>query len=96
MIAAAETLHETALALAEEIGERYQLPSLRPLIESTRNLTAREELSVAVVGRFKAGKSSFLNHFLGRDLLPVGVTPVTAVIGSAHSLHLCQPGALAM
>jgi len=26
-----------------------------------------------VLGRFKAGKSSFLNHFLGRSFLPVGV-----------------------
>jgi len=37
------------------------------------------DISVAVLGRFKAGKSSFLNHFLGRDLLPAGV-PVTAVV----------------
>ena len=33
-----------------------------------------------MVGRFKAGKSSFLNHFLGRQLLPVGVVPVTTVV----------------
>jgi GTP-binding protein EngB required for normal cell division len=33
-----------------------------------------------VIGRFKAGKSSFLNHFFDRDLLPVGVTPVTTVV----------------
>lgn len=33
-----------------------------------------------IVGRFKAGKSSFINHFIGRALLPVGVIPVTAVV----------------
>jgi hypothetical protein len=32
------------------------------------------------LGRFKAGKSSFLNRLLGRDLLPVGVVPVTSVV----------------
>jgi GTP-binding protein EngB required for normal cell division len=32
------------------------------------------------MGRFKAGKSSFLNHFIGRGILPAGVVPVTAVV----------------
>ena len=38
----------------------------------------QDEIGVAVLGRFKAGKSSFLNDFLGRGILPVGVVPVTA------------------
>src|SRR6266542_1842126 len=80
MITMPETTSEEALKWASEIAERYQLPSLRPLIDSSRALATRGELSVAVMGRFKAGKSSFLNHFLERDLLPVGVTPVTAVV----------------
>ena len=41
---------------------------------------AQNEISVAVFGRFKAGKSSFLNDFIGREILPVGVVPVTAVV----------------
>lgn len=80
MISYQVTTSNAALGLASEIAVRYQLPSLRPLIESSRALTSRDELSVALTGRFKAGKSSFLNHFLGRELLPVGVTPVTAVV----------------
>jgi len=35
---------------------------------------------VAVFGRFKAGKSSFLNHLLVRPVLLVGVVPVTSVV----------------
>jgi GTP-binding protein EngB required for normal cell division len=80
MIVSQETTYERAILLASEITERYQLASLRPLIDSSRALSERDELSVAVIGRFKAGKSSFLNHFLDRDLLPVGVTPVTTVV----------------
>jgi GTP-binding protein EngB required for normal cell division len=80
MISYPKTTHDKDLALASEIAERYRLASIRPLIDSSRSLTERDELSVAVIGRFKAGKSSFLNHFLGRDLLPVGVTPVTTVV----------------
>lgn len=37
-------------------------------------------IDVAVFGRFKAGKSSFLNHLTGRNVLPIGVVPLTAVI----------------
>ena len=37
-------------------------------------------LDVAVLGRFKAGKSSVLNSIIGGDFLPVGALPVTAVI----------------
>jgi len=69
-----------ALEFAAQIADYYQLASIQPLIESSRKLAEHDELSVAVIGRFKAGKSSFLNHFLHRELLPVGVVPVTTVV----------------
>jgi GTP-binding protein EngB required for normal cell division len=71
---------DNAIRLAEEIAVRYGISSLRPLISSCRAFAREETLNVAVLGRFKAGKSSFLNHLLGRDLLPVGVIPVTSVV----------------
>lgn len=37
-------------------------------------------VEVAVLGQFKAGKSSLLNSLIGRELLPVGVVPVTAIV----------------
>lgn len=37
-------------------------------------------LDVVILGQFKAGKSSLINSFLSRDVLPVGVLPVTAII----------------
>lgn len=37
-------------------------------------------MNVAVFGRFKAGKSSFLNHLIGSNVLPAGVVPVTSVV----------------
>src|SRR5919205_3785876 len=69
-----------ALHVAFEIARRYQLTSLHPLIQSCSKLAEHNELSIAVIGRFKAGKSSFLNSFLQREVLPVGVVPVTTVI----------------
>src|ERR1700712_5823151 len=35
---------------------------------------------LVVVGEFNHGKSSFVNALLGQAILPVGVTPTTAVI----------------
>lgn len=75
-----QVTHPQLLSVASDIVARYQLSSLQPLIESTRRLAEIDELSVAVAGRFKAGKSSFLNHFLAREILPVGVVPVTTVV----------------
>jgi GTP-binding protein EngB required for normal cell division len=64
-------------ALAEEMG----LVSLRPQIAACRAmLDLHKGIDVAVFGRFKAGKSSFLNHLVGRPVLPIGVVPLTAVI----------------
>ena len=69
-----------ALDLAEEVAARYDISDLSGLLASARALAGGNEVSVAVVGRFKAGKSSFLNHFLDRSFLPVGVIPVTAAV----------------
>jgi GTP-binding protein EngB required for normal cell division len=68
------------VALASELAARYQITSLEPLLRVCGSAALQKELSVAVLGRFKAGKSSFLNQLIGRDLLPVGVVPVTSVI----------------
>jgi len=65
---------------ANDLARRYEISSIRALIQSITELSADTVLDIAVVGRFKAGKSSFLNHFLGRKLLPVGVVPVTTVV----------------
>jgi GTP-binding protein EngB required for normal cell division len=69
-----------ALDLASEIAARYGLSSTNSLLASCRSALTQEEITIAILGRFKAGKSSFLNHFLGQSLLPVGVVPVTTVI----------------
>jgi GTP-binding protein EngB required for normal cell division len=58
-----------------------KLANLQPQIAACRSLLqTRNGIDVAVFGRFKAGKSSFLNHLAGRAVLPIGVVPLTAVI----------------
>jgi len=71
---------DALLDLAAEICARYRIADLEYFLESCRAFARADTLNVAVFGRFKAGKSSFLNHLLGQALLPVGVIPVTSVI----------------
>jgi GTP-binding protein EngB required for normal cell division len=42
-------------------------------------LEGGDTFEIGVFGRVSAGKSSLLNHLLGGNFLPVGVTPVTAL-----------------
>ena len=71
---------QPALDLAADVAARYRISALSGLLASARASLVQDEIGVAVLGRFKAGKSSFLNHFIGRGILPVGVVPVTAVV----------------
>jgi GTP-binding protein EngB required for normal cell division len=68
------------LGAVEDLCRRRQITALLDFLEACRAFAAQDTLNVAVLGRFKAGKSSFLNQLLDRPLLPVGVVPVTSVV----------------
>ncbi len=76
---AAEIVQEV-LGTIGRLCDRHGIAALGDFLESTRLFAAEKTLNIAILGRFKAGKSSFLNHLLGRPLLPVGVIPVTSVV----------------
>ena len=61
-------LNDPSLHISEQIKE-----SLNLLID-----TLNEPPLIAVIGQFSSGKSTFLNALLGQDILPSGLTPVTA------------------
>lgn len=72
---------EKMLDRISEVCRDFKITSLDSQIESCRSLIGRKgHIDLGVIGRFKAGKSSLLNSLAGADVLPVGVTPVTAVI----------------
>lgn len=50
-----------------------------------------DRFHLVVVGEFNHGKSTFVNALLGRHVLPVGVTPTTAVIH--HLVYGDEPSA---
>ena len=63
----------------EDVIAAHGLVDLRPPLGALVERLESSSFEVAVFGRVNSGKSSLLNHILRTDVLPVGVTPVTAL-----------------
>jgi len=64
-----------------QMCEQFHLQNLLPQINAcSEALQGGGIVEIAILGQFKAGKSSFLNCLIGRDIMPVNVLPATAVI----------------
>ncbi|MGA8502520.1 MAG: dynamin family protein [Candidatus Sulfotelmatobacter sp.] len=86
-----ENLQERLERLEQTGGEIPLLKKLEAVISEHGLVEFRSTLSmildrlednsfeIAIFGRVSSGKSSLLNAMLGTDVLPVGVTPITAV-----------------
>jgi GTP-binding protein EngB required for normal cell division len=72
---------EAILREVETIEQEFGLVSVAPQLDACRSSHSRTEvIEVVVFGRYKSGKSSFLNSLAGQTVLPVGVLPVTAIL----------------
>jgi GTP-binding protein EngB required for normal cell division len=67
------------LSRIERVVADRGLVEFRGTIASILDRAEDRSFEIAVFGRVSSGKSSLLNAVLGTDVLPVGVTPVTAV-----------------
>jgi GTP-binding protein EngB required for normal cell division len=67
------------LKLLGRVVTRWQLVEFRPLLDTILKRLEYPQYEIAVFGRVNSGKSSLLNHVVGLDVLPVGVTPITAI-----------------
>jgi len=63
----------------ERIINSHGLVEYRPALAHIVSRLESTSFEIAVFGRVSSGKSSLLNHIVQADVLPVGVTPVTAV-----------------
>ena len=76
-------IHSGQILLQElrQICTRFQLLSLNRQLEAAEGLLVQNQpIDVAILGQFKAGKSSFINSLIGKSVLPVGAIPVTTTI----------------
>ena len=67
------------LAELARIVDAHDLVQFRPSLAALGERFATRDIEIAVFGRVNSGKSSLLNQRLGAAILPVGMTPVTAV-----------------
>jgi GTP-binding protein EngB required for normal cell division len=63
----------------ERVITRHGLVESRGALTRLLDRMENGVFEIGLFGRVSSGKSSFLNHLLGGAVLPVGVTPVTAV-----------------
>jgi GTP-binding protein EngB required for normal cell division len=70
-----------AVERVAEMCRTFGVESLAPQLAACREMLAGGGVvDVAVLGQFKAGKSSFLNALFGGAVVPVDVLPSTAVV----------------
>jgi hypothetical protein len=90
---AQKNLIELLRYMQQEIDEtgKAVTPLLDSLVKSSKEsipqlVASIEEVQwlVPVIGAFSAGKSSLLNDFIGKNCLPVSITPETALAAELH------------
>lgn len=59
--------------------DRRGIVEFRPTVTAILDRLEKTSFEIALFGRVSSGKSSLLNRLLGVTVLPVGVTPVTAI-----------------
>ena len=77
------------LSRIERVVAERGLVEFRGTIDAILDRAEDRSFEIAVFGRVSSGKSSLLNTVIGTDVLPVGVTPVTAV--PTHIIHGEEP-----
>jgi GTP-binding protein EngB required for normal cell division len=63
----------------ESVISEHGLVEFRSTLSMILDRLEDNSFEIAIFGRVSSGKSSLLNAMLGMDVLPVGVTPITAV-----------------
>ena len=91
--ALSQLLRRTCDALAPLSVEHFN-NNFAALCEKVEN----DSFKIQIVGTFKNGKSTFINSFLGEEILPAYALPCTAVINEVKYgaekravLHFCNP-----
>ena len=67
------------VGVLDDLIVKYGLVEFRSVLDAIVDSLERRGLELGVFGRVSTGKSSLLNRLLDRDVLPIGVNPITAV-----------------
>ncbi len=82
-VAATIKLDPTLLGIAKEASNVLSDEKFAPFRSEIEGLTKeadKHKFTVAVVGEFSRGKSTFVNKLIGKEILPVANMPTTAIL----------------
>jgi GTP-binding protein EngB required for normal cell division len=79
----------STLSVLEHVISERGLVEFRPSLNMLLDRMEDNSFEIAIFGRVSSGKSSLLDKILETDVLPVGVTPITAV--PTRIMHGEQP-----
>lgn len=83
-----------ALTKLQKFSQKLDLASSVELTQNALKRLERNSFSVAVVGDFKRGKTTFINALIGEQILPSDILPTTATVNriayrSTPSVKIC-------
>lgn len=65
----------------ENLFDGYELcRTQKSKISDLREKLENNNITVAVIGQFKRGKTTFVNKLMGKKMLPAGIVPITAAV----------------
>lgn len=76
-------INQGILSILQKTKQVFMAADLSSLLRELNRVEqdiAKNVFSVAVVGEFSKGKSTFLNKLIGKEILPVGNLPTTAIL----------------
>lgn len=81
-----------------EVIKKLNMDNYAENLKSLEGKINNDTFKIQIVGTFKNGKSTFINSFLGEEILPAYTLPCTAVINEVKYgekkravLHFCNP-----
>ncbi|MGC8926775.1 MAG: dynamin family protein [Myxococcota bacterium] len=80
MLSSNSSENDKALNKIIEISENLGIVFIERDCKEVVDRLMGGRFNIVFLGQFKRGKSTLINAFLGRDILPYGVVPVTAIV----------------
>ncbi|MFA4884761.1 MAG: dynamin family protein [Desulfotomaculaceae bacterium] len=68
------------LELLESVAIKREACDLSEYLSEIKQKLLHDHFNLVVLGEFKRGKTTFLNAFLGGDILPTDVLPLTSIV----------------
>ncbi|MDY2959963.1 MAG: dynamin family protein [Hornefia sp.] len=73
-------IYEKTERICELLSDEESVSGELARAENLRRKLCEKDMTVAVIGQFKRGKSALSNSILGDEIMPVGIVPVTSAV----------------